>query len=319
MPETDIRFKSVSHDGRWGYFYWARRTQRLAWIDAVAPEQDGPPWLRFHRRDKRWLVFYYFGSPATPSTDFYSPLESNPELFRTFGSLRENDEADYAKFADTYGCLGIWSHITTTEPNPRRGLGESLKAWHWNHRLMQALLSVYDAARRSRVNDLAEWLDIQPSKHRGPDVLSVEPRRDSPAALPRNGVWGYGGLDLSVRVVRASSQSERIKRIALRWVANAVNLQLAGATFDVSGVTARLSRISRNDDFGVQIVPASLLGAMWLQFANTIEGQLNYRRCKNVGCGRWMLVDPGGKRAHADFCGDNCRLRHWRKMQKRRR
>lgn len=320
MSETDSRFKSVSHDVRWESFRWGRRrTNSPIWIAGAAPRNPNLPiWRAFQDRTTRWLLMNYLpGKEAYQPRDFYNPLETNPELFRTFASLRENDEADYAQFAETYGLLGIYTFITTPAENPRKAFGESLVAWSWNHRLMKALLCVYDAVRRSRANDLAQWLTVQPSEYAGWKMLSVEPSEGSPITLPRGGAWNVDALRMSdVLPVKASNQSERIKRIAMRWVANGVSLQLAGATFYESSVTAQVMRSTPNYDFGIQIMPTSLLGAMWLQFANTIEGNLNYHRCKNAGCRGWMLVSPGGKRAHADFCSDKCRLRHWRRRDR---
>jgi len=62
---------------------------------------------------------------------------------------------------------------------------------------------------------------------------------------------------------------------------------------------------------GVRIVPADLLGALWLQLARAIEGDKQYRKCEYRDCGKWFEISKGGdtagKRADAQYCEPRCR------------
>ena len=60
----------------------------------------------------------------------------------------------------------------------------------------------------------------------------------------------------------------------------------------------------------VQLVPANLLGALWLQFVAAIEDGKRFRRCPARDCPlEWFEVSTGplGVRKDADFCSARCR------------
>src|SRR5262249_44706185 len=51
--------------------------------------------------------------------------------------------------------------------------------------------------------------------------------------------------------------------------------------------------------------PASLLGAMWLQFADAVTGNKTVKPCET--CGQWFVVAPRQRRADAKYCRDACK------------
>jgi hypothetical protein len=59
--------------------------------------------------------------------------------------------------------------------------------------------------------------------------------------------------------------------------------------------------------------PKNLLGALWLQFALTIERGSDFRRCAE--CGTWFELAPGLGRSDKQFCSVRCRVRSHRKRQ----
>ena len=54
------------------------------------------------------------------------------------------------------------------------------------------------------------------------------------------------------------------------------------------------------------LVPRDLLGALWLQFANAIEAEPEYRKCEH--CGTWFEVGPGAASRARRFCSNRCRV-----------
>ena len=57
----------------------------------------------------------------------------------------------------------------------------------------------------------------------------------------------------------------------------------------------------------LKIVPLTLLSAIWLQFALSLDMKRKYRRCKN--CRAWIEISlgEGGRSARALYCSDGCK------------
>jgi hypothetical protein len=64
---------------------------------------------------------------------------------------------------------------------------------------------------------------------------------------------------------------------------------------------------------GLYFVPDSLLGALWLQFAQAIDANKDYRRCRE--CGKWFVLSPETARTNKLFCSNACRSKAYRKRQ----
>jgi hypothetical protein len=60
-------------------------------------------------------------------------------------------------------------------------------------------------------------------------------------------------------------------------------------------------------------VPKDLRAALWLQFAQAVEGQKTFRECKD--CGAWFELSPEVARTNRKFCSNACRLRKYRQRQ----
>jgi hypothetical protein len=60
-------------------------------------------------------------------------------------------------------------------------------------------------------------------------------------------------------------------------------------------------------------VPSHLLAAVWLQFAQAVDGNKGYRSCQQ--CGRWFELSTKLARADKQFCTDACRSRAARVRQ----
>src|SRR5439155_5955574 len=78
-----------------------------------------------------------------------------------------------------------------------------------------------------------------------------------------------------------------------------------------SGVNARLAahagaRMVWEDGgrLALRLVPATLLGALWLQFAAAVDGGHDFRACRE--CGRWFRLDPATARTSREFCANAC-------------
>jgi hypothetical protein len=59
--------------------------------------------------------------------------------------------------------------------------------------------------------------------------------------------------------------------------------------------------------------PDSLLGALWLQFAQAVIQNKQYRRCES--CAEWFEISPQVARAERVFCSTACRSRAYRQRR----
>jgi hypothetical protein len=63
----------------------------------------------------------------------------------------------------------------------------------------------------------------------------------------------------------------------------------------------------------VILEPQSLLGALWLQFAATVDARKTFTSCQRCGAPFEISRDPRtGKRRDARFCSDRCRVGYYR-------
>ncbi len=67
----------------------------------------------------------------------------------------------------------------------------------------------------------------------------------------------------------------------------------------------------------LHIVPSTLGGAMWLQFAQAIAGNRQLRQCKV--CDRWFALSPEIARTSKYYCSEACRSRAYRARKERAR
>ncbi|QDU21380.1 IS1 family transposase [Urbifossiella limnaea] len=111
----------------------------------------------------------------------------------------------------------------------------------------------------------------------------------APCLLWERVAEGKDDPDLTARVAEAVDQGCR-ERVECRF------------SYDARGRTAGWSR-----------TPVDLLGALWLQFADTVAGNKRTRRCSV--CDRWFLVATGAGRTDKEHCSLACRQKAYRKRK----
>jgi hypothetical protein len=110
-------------------------------------------------------------------------------------------------------------------------------------------------------------------------------------------------------------QGERDQRI-LRELRELVDRQLASMRVQLR------FRLAPGLDVSVlnpvlDVVPVTLLGAMWIQLAQAIVAKKIFRACAT--CKRWFELDPRLNRTSRHFCSDGCRHRAYRERKERAR
>jgi endonuclease YncB( thermonuclease family) len=208
--------------------------------------------------------------------DEYEPLVEHTGLFRTFADTRPTREG-ILEFANIYGNLGAeFDALDTLD-----AMEQPLHSYSpWDERA-----EPYDEACRG----LAD-------QYRSTDTLR---RWQSQIAQMRRCVEAWD------RVRRGQAGDETVREIH-----RVVNYVLDGDQFRVAFEATR-----RGSRMMLQVVPKSLLGALWAQFALSMAGDKEYRACPS--CHRWFELAPETARTSRVYCREACRSRAYRARQER--
>ncbi len=203
------------------------------------------------------------------------PLREHTGLFRAFAATKRT-RAGVRGFAASYGNLGA----------EEDALGE----------LEDRADSVEPPAAVETAEDYAEWL--------------------------RTTQWEYRRVD---SLARWQDEIERMRRCAAAWNAARTNgsdpkraagvLQTINNALWEHGVGCALAPAAKpargpRERVALQVVPVSLAGAVWAQFAQAVAGDYDHRQCAE--CGAWFAVNPEASRTSRLYCGEACRARHYR-------
>lgn len=228
----------------------------------------------------------------------YSPLHpSMAALFRTFADLEPTEEAIQA-FANEYGLLG--DPVTTWIVLPMEGAasqtigwGESLRGWTREIHAMRRAVKVWDAARSGDLDFLGSVIQWHPRGVRYEDGRYVE--------------WLLTVDDPESTLWSRFRQGDVVMP-AYEFVRRTITKHLEGR------VSPRMLWEHDRDRITMRMVPHSLVGALWLQFARAVEARSEFGRCR--ACGKWFVYEPDTARTNRRYCSDACRFKAYRQRQK---
>jgi hypothetical protein len=318
-------------------FYWDVPVDGFRWIEArkFCPQ----PIEQSHLAPvERWLVLPR--STEERQTRWYGPLTEEPALFRTFADTPATEEA-IQHFACQYGWLGIRSLVLPQEelnlideqirmaeetgtletlqvtsfrealealgdPTKSKGIeGESLADWRKSIWDMRIGLSLWDAIKRKDVERLRRLIVFQEGFDG--DGCFVYKLNDGVSDNYKMGLIDETVHEIPLEA-RALARPSNVIHLALIVVQTLVNEQIWAHTGPA------LLAEPRKDHLHLSIVPKNLIGGMWLQFARSIDGEKNYRQCRQ--CGKWFEISLETNRSTRFYCNDGaCRAKAYRRRQ----
>ena len=315
-------------------FRWVRYPGHYRWVDDPIPLSDRN--LVDGKNTKlssRFPTSILSHLTECSTTRSYEPLRSAPGLFRIFAETEPTKEGILA-FADKFGTLteGVFIIIESASekelqaaglpcgPTFREGRIGSLKGEYlhrWRYEILEMRDAVFlwdlirtpdDAALRAHVS----WI---PTRKSGEFAVAFRLDRKTPWPDTLGSQKGIESLALIPPPPAATPYSlGELKLPVVEYLADAINSHLKE---DVS------PRIGWDRDLGrlaLSFVPSTLLGAMWLQFAQAANANADYRECEN--CGRMFEVSRTAARsARSDrlFCTDACKSKAYRGRKGRAR
>jgi hypothetical protein len=226
----------------------------------------------------------------------YRPLEAETGLFLTFASTDPTPEG-VLQFAHRYGRLGKGVEMAfypgwEDKPGVLQ-TGEScepLSEWYRHINALTHWYQVWDAARKGDHQALGRLLNKRLTLQ--DDPASGSKKRLMVVADPERGLIQAGG--------------DRVE-LAYHYLADQFSQTMAGL------LEPRIVWDESMPRPMPQIVPVSLLGALYLQFAYAVGADKHYQQCAH--CAKWFELAPGLNRADRLFCSDSCRVLAYRTRQ----
>ena len=240
----------------------------------------------------------------------YYPLREYTCLFRIFAEIHPSPEGILA-FANQYGLLGIELDADPGRLMPFLGTAEPVNFWQAEIKAMGNALLLWDLAASDDNETLEEYLRpfVEMVKV---DIGSIDAQMDGsddPVWQPDTGELRWFRTNPEIPELFASGE---VKLIALKRVQAIVNEHLG------SRVSPRvLWDDYRKGGWGLYFVPGSLAGAIWVQFAQAITENRDYRRCRQ--CDSWFVIDHYNARTNRYFCSNACRSKAYRERQQQAR
>jgi hypothetical protein len=222
----------------------------------------------------------------------YEPLLEHPALFRVFVGTDPTEEGVLA-FANTYGRLGEGGLHTEAFDS-----AEPLATWTDAIATMRGVVETWDAAVAGDDGLLGEL--IRWDEERGLHRLTEDGQPQH--LLDLSGKLQVDLVNTGMRNREPTPEQRRIA--AMNFVQAEVSRQLARAA------PPALLWYDNHTRLRLHLKPETLLGALWLQFAQAISGNKAFRQC--VVCGTWYELDSETARKKKNYCSDACRSKAYR-------
>jgi hypothetical protein len=289
-------------------FRWPVSAHGYDWYDRTVLElgraRDESPTLpvltdgQRHRSDK--------SAPYPPPEPPPGAANRLPQdLFFTFAETPKTNEG-IREFANRWGLLGVKVKVVWPKSEGATDFfGGWAEQWHtWAMEIGEmgraiAIWRALEPGMEDRLRALFRWEDHGGPARSGRWVYTWHSPDGSSAHW--HPVEQAAGRAISANDIRTPG------RILLHWW---VTRHLRDHTSPVL-----LLKPEPNKSV-IRIRPKNLLGAMWLQFARAIAGEVRHRACKV--CGKYITIstEQGGARADRVFCTAACRQRdHRRKVR----
>jgi len=282
-----------------GGFHWVdARPQGGNVLEAVAAADATEHTLPVLIRQSAWLQ---------PSRR-YAPLVEETGLFRILAEVELSREGLLA-FANRYGWLGN-TRVTVFDPKfegPGQIAcrpGELWRAWMEAVKSLHLAVHLWEMARAHDKAGLAQhvrWVDEDLVYCFSDPHWTNSPIEDS--LPPGERCWN----------IRRSTEDQFLNICPGDLVVPALYCVQFEMNRQLQDTSARLLWNRSHTRQELCFVPPHLLAAVWLQFAQAVDGNKGYRSCEQ--CGRWFELSPQMARTDKQFCTNACRSRAARGRQ----
>jgi hypothetical protein len=237
----------------------------------------------------------------------YTPL-TEPNLFRAFAELNTDTRQPLLEFANRWGCLGkrVYGLLPPSRPGGEQQsvYGERLDEWMraiWD---MCAAVEMWDAVSNGNRKTIQKHIKYEPAQ-------SYKDKETGNLIRTVGGWWYSPGATHIESPSREIPANDPMLAASI-YVQQAINSHIFAATGPLLLRDAGGRQVFR-------LVPMSLLGALWLQFARVIAGDVSYNPCEV--CGKILTISnelKGGRRRDSSLCSVACKQKSHRRKVKAR-
>jgi hypothetical protein len=261
---------------------------------------------------REWLLSGGGGGGRT-----YNPLDESM-LFMVFAQIPlDVDEGQQReamqRFACEYGLLGIgagdwdrpgWGQSTGEGVATR---AESFRDWQREVEGMRRAVDLWTHTRDRDANALAQYIRW----HQSQSASTSQGQVQLPAGwyyLEQTGKPG-GPISVPIEPGKQPFAKDDIFAPASFVLANLVDHR----TRQYTAVALHYDRAAGG--LRIKIIAQKLLGALWLQLAQAIDGNRQPRACRD--CGKWFEIsaEEDGRSARRLFCSEACKARDYRRRR----
>lgn len=259
-------------------------------------------------KEKRVRTYLTDGVTAgsAPGYTRYYPLSEQTALFKVFAELEIKPDTILG-FANEFGMLlgDKREQILFKNSEAREVLsaGEAQSLWHNEILAMREASYLWDIIQNRDVETLAlhfTWRGDHVVYNRAPDL---PPSSKSPSKQFKMGIASMAGDQTTPTGHRRFEPGDLIQP-ALYQLQSIINERLKEET------AARMLWEEGDARLVMRMVPKSLLGAMWFQFAEMIDKRQSLKQCEQ--CGKWFRVAGGIGRTDKKYCSQRCRTQWYR-------
>ncbi len=245
----------------------------------------------------RSLFLYALGSTLVE----YPPLEKQdkmPILFQEFALLAPTPDK-IIQFANKYGFLGgeFYGAIDSTDSSAL--FGESITSWQKEIINFRTVYKIWSLLNNKNLRELKTYIvcDDERITLNIPTSFRTEIYRET-------GEFPSQNYLLSKWVDARDYPKVLLSRAARILLSEIVSDRLKGLVYPVVQVDSKSKAT-------LQFMPHNLQGAMWLQFAQVLDGTGEYKKCSM--CPYWFRTGKNyGRRSDATVCSERCQKRRER-------
>ncbi len=303
-------------------FEWTRNREGHRWeeMEAELPIHGRPREKEWRKADCLVRIKPKNFEQWDYQVDRFQPLREDTALFRQFAATSPT-KAEILKFAGIYGMLGFPEKVSVRRPStePDSGRAESgvepIDFWTEEILMMRSLVGLWRRAKGKEeegelpYDQIAQlisrivWNQDAPGDTRGFFNLFVGFNREN--QMFHNRLSRVPGIEWpELPPIRAGNYAP-IGKSSMHCIHFFVNDRL-----DKYSSQRLLFADAEERESRLFLVPNSLIGAIWLQFAKAVDGNRNYRACEQ--CGTWFEVSPQTARSHKKYCSSACRVKQFR-------
>lgn len=249
---------------------------------------------------KRYLVPQHAGDPGDFPVRVYDPSDE-PALFRNFADL-EDSETAIKSFADRYGPLGgpvsktVGIPVGSSTTKELVDLGETRDDWSQAVLELQHAIRFWDLAQDRNTTELAKhvvWKGSEEDEEYSVGFFGKAQAPSTKRTSLQGGYWLIAHSTIGGGEINRFAYGDVIGPTVLHVQSFAnEKLKMSAQPYLVSGPNKLRPR--------VELKPIGLLGALWVQFARSIENDRHFRRCEH--CDTWFQYEPGRGRYPRKFC-----------------